>query len=238
MVGMHYLALACDYDGTIATDGHVDETCIAALERCRSSGRQLVLVTGRELDHLRAVFSRLDLFARVVVENGGLVYNPQTGVERPLAESPPAAFINLLRAEGASPLSVGRVIVSTREPHEVAVLEAIHALHLEYQVIFNKGAVMVLPSGINKATGLCAALAELGIPARNVVGVGDAENDHTLLSTCGCGVAVANALPSLKARADLVTDGAECAGVGELIARLLTDDLATVAIGTHHVLTV
>ena len=46
---MHYLALASDYDGTLATDGRVDNATIAALERLRDSGRRLLLVTGREL---------------------------------------------------------------------------------------------------------------------------------------------------------------------------------------------
>ena len=48
-------------------------------------------------------------------------------------------------------------------------------------MIFNKGAVMILPSGVNKATGLAAALEELGLSPHNVVGVGDAENDHAFL---------------------------------------------------------
>jgi hydroxymethylpyrimidine pyrophosphatase-like HAD family hydrolase len=68
-------------------------------------------------------------------------------------------------------------------PHEQVVLETIRSLGLEHQVIFNKGAVMVLPPGVNKATGLVAALHALGISPRNVVGVGDAENDHAFLDT-------------------------------------------------------
>ena len=111
------------------------------------------------------------------------------------------------------------MIVATWQPHEMQVLEAIRELGLELQVIFNKGAVMVLPSGINKATGLDAALAELGLSPHNVVGVGDAENDHAFLARCECAVAVANALPSLKDAADVVTRGGAGAGVVELIER-------------------
>jgi hydroxymethylpyrimidine pyrophosphatase-like HAD family hydrolase len=95
-------------------------------------------------------------------------------------------------------------------------------------VIFNKGSVMVLPSGTNKATGLAVALGELGLSARDTVGVGDAENDHAFLAACGCAVAVANALPMLKERADLVTVGARGAGVVELIERMLATDLRDV----------
>jgi hypothetical protein len=118
------------------------------------------------------------------------------------------------------------------------VLEVIRELGLELQVIFNKNAVMVLPSGVNKATGLKAALKELHLSPHNAVGVGDAENDHVFLKACECSVAVANALPALKERADLVTAGSHGAGVEELIAKLLADDLAGIAprLKRHHIL--
>ena len=147
------------------------------------------------------------------------------GRERVLAEPPQADFVKLLIARGVYPLSVGRVIVATREPHETSVLEVIKALGLELQVIFNKGAVMVLPSGVNKATGLQAALTDLGVTAEATVGVGDAENDHAFLELCGCAVAVGNALPAVKQRAHFVTEATHGAGVQELIERWLAGDL-------------
>src|SRR5206468_1017620 len=101
----------------------------------------------------------------------------------------------------------------------------IREMGLELQVIFNKDAVMVLPSGVNKATGLASALAELGLSPHNVVGVGDAENDHAFLAYCEAAVAVDNALPMLKERADLVTRAGHGAGVVELIDRMIADDL-------------
>ncbi len=224
---MRYLALATDYDGTLAHHGRVAPGTVAALERLRASGRKAVLVTGRELPDLERVFPRLDLFDRVVAENGALLYRPPTREERLLAEPPPAAFVERLRAAGCEPLGVGRVIVATREPHERVVLDAIRDLGLELQVIFNKGAVMVLPSGLDKQTGLLAALGELGLSPHGTVAVGDAENDQTMLVASACGVAVANALPSLKEHADLVTRGASGQGVEELIGHLLEDDLRT-----------
>jgi hydroxymethylpyrimidine pyrophosphatase-like HAD family hydrolase len=88
---------------------------------------------------------------------------------------------------------------------------------------------MALPASITKATGLEYALDELRIPEERTVGVGDAENDHALLRVCGLGVAVANALPSLKADADLVTNGARGAGVTELIDRWLANELESIS---------
>ena len=229
---MRYLALCCDYDGTIAHHGRVDEPTLAALKRLRESGRQLVLVTGRELDELQTVFPHLDLFARVVAENGALIYRPETREERLLDEAPPQSFVDKLVGRGVGPISVGRVIVATWEPHEKTVLETIRDCGLELQVIFNKGAVMVLPAGVNKATGLRAALAELNMSPHNAVGVGDAENDHAFLNICECAVAVANALPALKEKADIVTFADHGTGVAELIDEMLADDLASRESGT------
>jgi HAD superfamily hydrolase (TIGR01484 family) len=222
---MRYLALACDYDGTLAHHGAMDAATVAALERVIASGRRLVLVTGRQLDDLRSVLPRIDLFERVVAENGALLYLPAAREERPLAPAPSAGLVAALRERGIAPLSVGRSIVATWEPQDATVLETIRELGLELQVIFNKGAVMVLPSGVNKATGLAAALDSMGLSPRNAVGVGDAQNDHAFLMRCECAVAVANALPAVKDEADIVTARDHGAGVAELIDELLADDL-------------
>ena len=224
---MRFSALATDYDGTIATHGLVDDDTLQALRRFKAAGRTLILVTGRELPDLQRVFPHLDLFERIVAENGALLVRPAANEQFPLAEAPPEKFADLLRQRGVSPLSVGRVIVATTEPSESIVLQTIRQLGLELQVIFNKGSVMVLPSGVNKATGLAAALRELGISKESVVAVGDAENDHTFLEFCGCAAAVDNALPALKERADVVTRGRHGAGVAELINRILENDLAS-----------
>ena len=191
----------------------------------RRSGRKLVLVTGRELPDLMRVFPQLDLFDRVVAENGALLFEPAAKKEAPLAPEPSQALVETLRRMGVAPLSVGRSIIATWEPNEKLVLEAIREHGLELQIVFNKGAVMVLPPGVNKASGLNAALDDLGLSAHNVVSIGDAENDHAFLRASGYAVAVANALPAVKDEADLVTKGARGAGVAELIEMVLKNDV-------------
>jgi hypothetical protein len=222
---MRYHLLATDYDGTLATDGHVTDETLAALRSVLATGRKLVLVTGRDLDELLTVHPNLEIFERVVAENGALLYRPGTKERRRLADPPPAAFLAALRQRGVTPLTAGEVIVATREPHEAAVLETIRDHGLELQVIFNKGAVMILPAGVNKATGLTAALEELKISPHNVVGVGDAENDHSFLRLCERSAAVGGALPAVRDTADLVLLGEAGDGVQELAAALVTDDL-------------
>ncbi len=231
---MRYHVLAVDYDGTIAWDGRVSGRTMESLEEVRKSGRKLILVTGRELDDLIRAFPQVDLFDRVVAENGALLYRPATRQERLLAERPPEQFWQELVRRGAERVSRGRVIVSTWIPHEKTAVEIIRDLGLELQVIFNKGAVMILPSGINKATGLQAALLELGLSPHNVVGAGDAENDHAFLSLCECSVSVQNALATLKDRVDWVTSGSHGDGVSELIQSLVATDLDYLSDRLHH----
>lgn len=222
---MRYYALALDYDGTLATQGKVSAEAIEALERFQRSGRSLILVTGRELKDLIRIFPNISLFDRVVAENGAVLYRPSTREEKPLGPPPPDELVTALQKNRIPHLSIGQVIISSWEPHEKAIIQTIHQLGLEYYIVFNKGAVMVLPSGINKATGLSEGLNELGISPHNTVGVGDAENDHAFLNLCECSIAVSNALDSIKKRVDGVTSGEAGGGVIELIDQLIATDL-------------
>jgi hydroxymethylpyrimidine pyrophosphatase-like HAD family hydrolase len=221
---MRYTAIALDYDGTIARDGRVPPHVLEGLRRLKASGRKLLLVTGRELEELLGIFPEVDVFDRVVAENGALLYRPQSGERHALGEPPPASLIEALKASGI-PLAVGHTILATVRPHETVVLECIADQGLEQQVIFNKGAVMVLPPGCNKASGLKSALAELGMSARNVVAAGDGENDHALLELAEYSVATANAVATLKDAADRVTRATHGDGVLEIVAGLIESDL-------------
>lgn len=225
---MQYHVLATDYDGTLATDGHVDESTIDAMHEFKASGRQLVLVTGRIVDQLLQVFPQISLFDAVVADNGGLLFVPEIGERIHLAAPPLPSFVEELKCRGVPNVEVGDTIVATWEPYETTVLEIIRDLGLELQIIFNKGAVMVLPTGVNKATGLRAALARLGQSFGSTVGIGDAENDESFLRACGMSAAVDNALEVVKRGVDVVTSGARGAGVVELIHQIIRDDLKTV----------
>ena len=233
---MRYHVLATDYDGTLAQDGRVDAATVDSLRKLLATGRRLVMVTGRELPELLNIFPEIDLFEWVVAENGGLLYRPSAKEEKPLAEPPSDSFVRALHEKNVGPMSVGRVVVATWEPHQETVINTIRDQGLELQVIFNKGAVMILPAGVNKASGLIAALKEMDISPHNVVGIGDAENDHAFLRLCEMSVAVANALPAVKDTADFITAGNHSQGVCQVIEGLVANDLADVhlRLQRHH----
>ncbi|MEO1144267.1 MAG: HAD family hydrolase [Cyanobacteria bacterium J06638_22] len=239
---MTYTVLASDYDGTLAKDGRVDESTLQALERWRQSNRQLVLITGRVFEDLLQICPCLPLFDWVVAENGAMLYEPATKRELLLGDRPSEVFIQKLRerihtavqqqqAEDSSQgqsgrsqdslVSHGRIIVATWEPYSNEARALIQELGLDLQIILNKSAVMLLPTGLDKAAGIKAVSQELKTPLASFVGVGDAENDLAFLKCCGYSVAVANAIPEIKRQVSTVTQAERGAGVAELIEQLL-----------------
>jgi len=222
---MRYLTLVADYDGTLAEHDRIPEQTAEALRRLRISGRRAIMVTGRRLADLLRVCSCPELFDLIVAENGGVLYSPSARRTTIVTQPPPKALLQALRARRVEPLEIGDVIVATLESQRSAVQETLWQLGLEHQLIANRGSVMVLPPGVNKASGLALALRKLGLSRHEAVGIGDAENDHSFLQCCECAAAVANAVPSLKANVDFVTAGEGPQGVRELIDELIADDL-------------
>jgi hydroxymethylpyrimidine pyrophosphatase-like HAD family hydrolase len=222
---MRYCTLATDYDGTLAAEGVVAKDTYRALERLRRSGWHLILVTGRELRDLMNAFPDFDVFESIVAENGAILYDTATQEQILLCEPPPEQFVTILARKNTTPLSMGLVIVATTREHEEGVRETIRELGLDVQIIFNKHNLMVLPTGVDKASGLTAALQRSNLSFQNTVGIGDAENDYAFLSKCELAVAVANAVSFLKDQVDLVTNAEQGGGVVELIHELLNERL-------------
>jgi len=223
---MRYPVLATDYDGTIATAGGVDTRTRAALRFLGSSGRRVVLVTGRDLSSLARAFDDLALFDLVVAENGAVIHEPASRQTTVLCPPPPPALVVELERHRVDGLCVGEVMVAAGARAAALIAGVIRDLGLDLQLSFNREAVMALPAGVNKGTGLRHALDRLGLATSAAIAIGDAENDHPLLAASGRGVAVANAVPALKARAEVVTREPCGAGVVETIEWLLATDPA------------
>ncbi len=215
--------VAFDYDGTLTLTGRPTDDVLAALARARAHGLTVVLITGRILDELRVEFPDVaDHFDALILENGALIDVDS----RHLNTAPPidpavSAALTTRQIEHRS----GKVIVAASAADEHVVVDELNRLGLECQLMHNRTELMVLPSGINKGVGLQAALGELGLSPHDTIAVGDAENDHSLLATAELGVAVANAVDSLRAAADVILDSADGDGIVELI-----DDLMNTAV--------
>ncbi len=218
----HYRAIALDYDGTLTEDGIPSEGILAALGEARARGISLILVTGRILPRLREIFPDVTRRFDLVVAENGAVLAREGGPERLLARPVRREIAEALEAAGVF-TARGQVLVAGLARDAAAFEAEVARSGGGETLVFNRDAVMVLPSGITKGTGLAGALAELSIPADRCVAAGDGENDLALFSAAGLGVAVANAIPLLAERADLVLEGR----AGEGIAALLRGPIFT-----------
>lgn len=217
---MHLKVLACDLDGTLAENGEVANETWTALHRAKADGLTLILVTGRILNTFSAEGPYAELCDAIVAENGAIVYFPRHDrVESPFGHVSATVINHLARL--AVPLERGTAIVSTHVPHDEAVLQVLREMGGGATVEYNRGAVMVLPPGATKGTGLRYALHELGYSARNVVACGDAENDRSLFEVVELAAAVANAVPDIQDLADVVLPYENGAGVRWLLNELL-----------------
>jgi len=212
--------IAFDYDGTLAEDGAISPPTLEALAEAKRAGFLLGLVTGRPHDELLGICPEIGLFDLVVDENGSVLHFPATGEVEDLGPSPPERFSEEL-GRRAIRHSRGRVVVRTWRPHLQEALAVIRDLGLALDLIPNKYAVMIVPRGIDKGTGLAAGLERLGVRASETVAVGDDENDRAMFRVAALRVAVANAVEALKAEADLVLERPNGAGMAEFIRERL-----------------
>ncbi|MFN8193395.1 MAG: HAD hydrolase family protein [Nocardioidaceae bacterium] len=229
--------VATDLDGTLTSDGHVADETLAALAEVREAGLTTILVTGRIGSELDREFPGLrDCFDAVVTENGALVETSEAeipiagGFDRELAQS---------LADAGVEFRTGRSVIDCHASDASRISSLIIGLGVDAQLVRNRERLMVLPAGVSKGGGLLAATRELGLSCHNVLAIGDAENDLSLLEAAEIGVAVANAVPSLRSRADVVLEQPDGAGIVELLQgplvrggqRLLTAR-RTVRVGT------
>ena len=210
-------ALACDYDGTLAVHDRIPPATVAALVRARDAGIRLLLVTGRTLFELTRVCESLELFEAVVAENGGLLYFPRDRALREEGPPPPPRLLEELDRRGV-PYNAGHVLVATLHEFRDAVLDAISAAEVTVNVVPNRAALMLVPPLISKGTGVATALLALGVPARDVLAIGDAENDLPMFDACGWSACPEDALVEVLRRVDWVLPGEAGEGVGRAIA--------------------
>ncbi|QFS90196.1 Sugar phosphatase YidA [Mycobacterium sp. THAF192] len=210
-----YQVVASDVDGTLTSEGQLSAAAMDAINQVRLAGVQVVMVTGRIGSELYADFPHIGQGAdALVLENGAVaVVGGQTET---LATPVDRALDDELHRRGIT-FRRGEVLIATLSEHAAGVAEAVGVLGLDCQLIRNRQALMVLPAGVTKGTGLLSVLSHMNRSPHNVVAIGDAENDLSMMAVAELGVAVGNAVASVKSHADTTTDEPD----GEGLARLL-----------------
>ncbi len=202
---MKFSVLALDYDGTIARDGVLDPDVKSAIVEARARGIVVIIVTGRILSDLKQVAGDLGFVDAVVAENGAVLAFPSR-LTWPIGHPPPQVFLDELRRRGVE-FKAGQCVVEATAASAPQILEVIRNLELPLVLLFNRSRLMVLPQAISKGTGLRVALNAFRLSVHNAIAIGDAENDHDLLSACEIAVAVSWGSAALKKEADEIING-------------------------------
>lgn len=211
-----FRVVALDLDGTLTSGGHLSAPALDAIDQVRRNGVKVVLVSGRIAAELQAEFGQLAGHVdALVLENGAVAVIDG----RPQALSAPVdpALADALTDRGV-PHRRGQVLVALSGEHTATVAQLIAELGLDCQIIHNRAELMVLPAGVTKGSGLSTLLAQMTLSPHNTIAVGDAENDLSMFATAEVGAAVANAITSVRQRADLILDHPDGAGVAELLS--------------------
>lgn len=100
--------------------------------------------------------------------------------------------------------------------------------YMQGEAEFSQSAHILIES-VDKLSGKGRAIEwyakQNGIDIKDVIGVGDSMNDHSLIKSCGFGVAMGNANDQLKEIADYVTLKNDEAGLADLIYKVMADEL-------------
>jgi phosphoglycolate phosphatase (TIGR01487 family) len=212
-------AIAVDFDGTITTGGEPPKApLVEALRRLKNLGVKVILATGRCAP---AVYERVDrtLFDALVAENGAVVI--VNGAKTSFA---PAGW-DLVRRELFMYFEAGceEVIVSADSRSLGLAKEVVRTLSARIEL--NKDRIMIMPPGIDKGTGLTAALSRLGLRGVETTCVGDGENDVPMFEVAGVRVALKNSVDVLKRRADFIAGDEDGDGTLEAITKLFRSTL-------------
>jgi hydroxymethylpyrimidine pyrophosphatase-like HAD family hydrolase len=216
------MVIAVDVDGTLFDGRIVARRAVQALEKARADGHLLVVVTGRRWEGLADVIgSVLPFFHLVVSEEGGYLADVATGGVVLLAPPLDDALVDALRAAGAGPLDIGRVTVGGPADQADVFAEVCQRMGGQRHLVVNKSSVALVPTGHDKATGLRAALADLGAADLRVIAIGDAANDLPMFAVAAVAVGVANADLAVRSAGVELTHASFGDGVAEALLRHL-----------------
>lgn len=94
-----------------------------------------------------------------------------------------------------------------------------------YCTVANKQLIQIMNKKATKLNGISKVLNTFKISPEEAIFFGDDNDDLEAIKTCGIGVAVQNAIPEVKAAADVVVDTNENDGVAKFIEQLLRNTL-------------
>ena len=248
---MKYKIAVFDLDGTLTNNKkEITEHTKEVLRAYQEAGGIVVLASGRPTPGVAPLAKALELekyHGCMLSYNGGRIEDCTTGevlFEQMLPDGMVARLSELARQENVTIVTYHDNDILTKYVEDLGAyvdfpvpkcLMMEHGVYLaqveermakllgeELDVYRSEPYFLeFLPKGIDKAKSLERLLNRLGYRREDMIAFGDGFNDKSMIMYAGCGVAMQNAQPSIKAVADYVTLSNEDDGVAYVIENLL-----------------
>lgn len=193
-------ALVTDLDRTLTGhDLRIDPRAVRRMAALREAGVRVVVASGRTLEYM--LDARLDEVAdAIVAENGAVICVPR-GLHLEVREPGFKTEARIALGPLADSFTWGRVLGSGPSSLTRRATGLLHAAGVDHHVEWNAGEAMLLPLGVDKATGANVALRHMDLDLADAWAIGDGENDVSLFRAAALSAAPANAPEAVRASA-------------------------------------
>jgi Cof subfamily protein (haloacid dehalogenase superfamily) len=200
-----------------------------------NGGQVFDFVTGRVLyerrlpaeaarEALEVVRRDPDLHPHVFVDDRVYVERPHPVTEA-YVRADGLSFEVVPRFDGLLDRGAYKVLIIGAPARVEALGHAVRAARVPVHAVLSEPTyIEILPTGVSKGTALQAMLDALGVPAAEVIAVGDNWNDMEMIEAAGLGVAMGDAPEGVRARADHVCGTAEEDGFRQVLERFVLDE--------------
>ena len=212
--------IAIDMDGTLLLPDHTISPAVKnAIAAARARGVNVVLTTGRPYAGVHNYLKELHMEQPgdyCITYNGALVQKAADGstVAQTALSYDDYRFLEKLSREVGShfhamdPNTQFLKVMMIDEPAilDQAIARIPQEVKEKYTVLKSAPYFLeILDKRVNKGTGVKSLADVLGIKPEEIMAIGDQENDIAMIEYAGVGVAMDNAIPSVKEVANFVT---------------------------------
>lgn len=222
--------IATDVDGTLTNkEKKLSITAVKAIRKFEEHGIKIILISGQPFPSISLLAQYIGASGPIVAEGGcvvGFPWKPLYVAER---KFDPNKVTELMKKIGFEPSGTNLFRLSDLAFHRVNTDISVHEI-LNYLnkhgigeiAAFDSGfAVHIQPKNVNKATGLIKALEIINENPKNVLVIGDGENDIPMFKIAGFSATPLDAMEEAKKHAKIVLNKENGEALGLLVEMIL-----------------
>lgn len=132
-------------------------------------------------------------------------------------------YVNLDIDNLPKPFKINKIVMSRpSEELDAAIPEIPDEYYDKYNIYKSQSFILeVLPLNVDKGFSMRLIGKELGLEKEEIMGIGDQENDLSLVENAGLGIAMENAIGPVKEAADYITYSNDANGVAHAIKKFV-----------------